>query len=166
MLDTSSTAATISSQYPNEKINFLDNDPSSYLRYIASVLDAGFQQATRTNPNIDITPPAGSLSFDICAPQEMANEIATKCALYWAATITPSGSPVACAAIVSVSNDAMKIIQPIVSGLLAIGGSRVPIEPYHYRFVDVIYEAVKTIIWSVTEADGSGCNTTIQTKVI
>lgn len=169
MLDTSSAASAINTKYQNELRPLPFNGDTYLLGIIANVLDSGFQQATKSNPNIDISPPAGSLQFDLIGVSidnySYAYEIGNKCALYWSKTITPTGSPVSCGSISSVTNDAMKIAPIIAQGLIGLGGSKVPVEPYYYNFVNVIYSAVKTIVWTVSESDGSGCSATITTTV-
>lgn len=164
MLDTLATAALISAEYEVEKATYHVDDTTFFLRLMSSIIDDGFQQATPSAPNIDITAPAGTLMFEAVGDSGMAAEIGTKCAAYWAAAITPTGTPVSCSSIASVSNDAAKIADVISSGLMALTGSTEPLVPAYYDFVDVIYGAVQTIVWTITET-GAECNATLSATV-
>lgn len=155
------TPPTVASSIDAKYASLLTMDPfpgsSFLLDYIAEVLDSEFQKATPSLTNVDITPPAGSLSFPVASEELMPDIIGAQCAVYWSMTVTPTGIPVnTCTAIpssiVSVSNDADKIESVISSGLKALSGSTEPVTPHYLGFVNVIIDAVKTIMWTVNEA--------------
>jgi len=165
-MDPNSLANTLDAKY--SKLLAMDPFPgeSYFLDFIALTVDAEFQKATSTLPNIDITTPAGTLTFPVASEELMPDIIGNQCAAYWSVTITNTGIPVnICtevpSTIVSVSNDANKIASVISNGLKALAGSSVPVVPYYLGFTNVIIEAVKTIIWTVNEVGtnpiGSPC---------
>lgn len=137
------------------------------LQKIATILDAGFQKAVPQQPNFIITGVAGTLKFnatnigscEVITP----NDIAVAVSDYWSKAILP-GSPVSCDRIKSVINDAPKVIPIITAGLTALGSSATESNPPYQQFVDVIFNAVKTIIWTIEESD-SDCGTTITAGV-
>lgn len=80
-----------------------------------------------------------------------ATMMAAKLAAYWSAQVTP-GTP-QIDSILSVSNDASKI-QPIIESYLCARTSVSTPPPYEELF-QTIENAVKTIVWTVTETGGS-----------
>lgn len=137
---------------------------STSLANIAKIIDDGFQMATVSAPNFTIVVATGTLVF----PTTIVNgvevvtplDIATACSNYWALTILPDGEPQSCNGIDSVVNDASKIIAPIESGLINLASSKTLSTPPYLDFVNIIFDNVKTIIWSIEESD-STCNTTL-----
>ena len=137
---------------------------STSLVNIAKIIDDGFQMATVSAPNFTIVVAAGSLVF----PTTIVNgveivtplDIATACSNYWALTILTDGTPQSCDNIDSVVNDANKIIEPITSGLIALASSKTLSLPPYLDFVNIIFDNVKTIIWTIEESD-STCNSTL-----
>jgi hypothetical protein len=127
-------------------------DSKMLLSTIAKELDAEFQKGVTTLKNVDITTPAGSLSFSNVSglTNDNAYKIASDVASYWAKTIAPSGTPESCR-ISSVVNDASKIIAPIASGLLSLYNGNIE-TPSYFKFCDIIISNVKTIIWQVDES--------------
>ena len=132
-------------------------DSKMLLNTIAKELDSEFQKGVTTYKNVDITTPAGSLSFSDVSGLTTANayKIATDVANYWAKTIAPTGSPESCD-ISSVVNDASKIVAPIASGLLSLYNGNIE-TPSYFKFCDIIISNVKTIIWEVHESSPK-CN--------
>jgi len=120
-----------------------------FLDILQTIIDEDFQKGITSLKNVDITTPAGTLDFKEGPVSEMARNIATGCYEYWSKTIEPTGSPEE-DEIVSVSNDAEKIIEPIVTRLLAIGGNK-SVSPSYIEFITVIYEEVMKIQWTVEE---------------
>jgi len=125
----------------------------STLVVIAQILDTGFQLATPSETNVDISPPAGSLKFPPVFGKQLLINIGLECARYWSAAKAP-GSPVSRSSI-SLSNDAAKIAAPITANLTALcyGGYQTP---YYFNFVDAIHKEVKTVVWKVTESNALG----------
>jgi len=163
-LNSSATSASIASVYDNLLQSTISSfNTATFLQTLSTIIDTNFQQATPSLPNIDITTPAGT--FNIAESGNMLNTIADACVAYWSNTVSPTGSPVSCSAIASVSNTASSIHPIIISGLLGITGRTVPSEPYYNEFIDVIFNAVKTIQWTVTEADGTPCSATLTATI-
>lgn len=163
-LDDTGTALNISAEYQTLLDGNYSGDPHGFLRDTLSVImDAGFQEATPTMSNVNITAPAGSLLFPLVGGSAMALAIGTECARYWSEAISTNGIPVAFP-ITSVSNDAAKIAQPIADGLMGETGASGPVVPSYLNFVKIIYDEVRTIIWTVEEtnpADGSTVSYTV-----
>lgn len=154
-LNSSSVAANINNMYTEYKELAMnagldpdtyraDFDAFNFLDKLAEILDAGFQEATPTNPNIIITTPAGTLSFT------SKDDIGTGCQNYWMNTLETSGEPVEESQIVSIVNTASTIGTIINNGINGLGRSTISSEPFK-DLVDVIFNAVKDIVWSVTE---------------
>lgn len=150
------TASKLSNKY--SELLSMDTFPgdSFLLDYIASTLDAEFQKATPSLPNIDITTPAGTLNFPVADESQMASIIGKNCADYWSMTVAVTGipvniCPVVPSTIVSVTNDAAKIETIITNGILTLAGSAEPVVPNYLNFTDIIINAVKTITWIVNE---------------
>ena len=83
---------------------------------------------------------------------------------YWGMTITPTGTPMVCPVIISVTNTA-NAIGPIIDAqiMTMTTPSEPPAEPY-LDFVDIIFNAVKTITWTVIESLPPNCaNTAVVT---
>lgn len=136
-----------------------DNTQSTFtemLDIISTELDTMFQTAIPSVTSVDITTPAGSLNIPVS--NNMANTIAVKVADYWALTILPTGIPINCSNIINITNTATIIIPIIESGLLSLYKGNV-ITPHYKDFVDIIANAVKTIIWTVVEV-GPLCTST------
>ena len=134
-----------------------------FLDKMTSRIDEEFQKAIPTSTNVDITTPAGSLRF--IASTDMVIEIAYKCASYWENTIDATGTPVSCATIVSVSNNASSIASIIRTGLLSLAAKQLVEADYYKEFCKVIFDAVRTIVWDVSEADPSGCSSSFTVTV-
>jgi len=139
------------------------------VRALERILDQEFQSAEPTNPNIDITTPAGTLNFGDLRSVEPKSEVpwilAREIARYWSTTIEPTGEPVSCDSIDSVENDAIKIIEPIATDLVNAIDRELHYPPF-YDFFHIIFKHVREIIWTVKESDGGGCSETIETKVL
>jgi len=137
---------------------------------IARALDIEFQKATKNYPNFDITPPANTLSFKFkkygregAIAKSNARYIATKIAEYWSKAIAP-GTPVVYPNI-TVSNDAMKIIEPLTLDILSLRTSY--IHPGGYAaFAKVILKHIYTINWTIIEKDNDGRVATFLGKVV
>jgi len=161
-LNSSNTANALYSNWTKDT-----SSSSDALNKIATILDKGFQEAVPQQPNFIITGVAGTLKFtanDIGSCEIITpNDIATAVSDYWSKAILP-GSPISCNRIDSVINDAPKIIPIITAGLISLGSSATDKQPPYLEFVDVIFNAVKTIIWTIEESD-STCNTTVTAGV-
>lgn len=122
-----------------------------FFQIIADEVDTEFQNATPNMTNVDITPPSGTLTY---VPQDdvvqNAYEIAKKTSVYWALTITPTGTPVV-GTIVSVVNTAASIINPLAMEILSIASAEST--GTFKKLIEVIIKHVKTITWTVTELD-------------
>ena len=137
---------------------------------IARVLDVEFQKATKNYPNFDITPPANTLSFKFKkygrsggTAKINARFIATKIAEYWAKAIAP-GTPVKYPHI-TVTNDAMKIIEPLTADILSLRTSHIRPEGY-IAFARVIIKNIYTINWTIIERDSDGHTAIFLGKVV
>jgi hypothetical protein len=95
----------------------------------------------------------------------MANSIAVAVSDYWSKTIETSGTPVDCDSIDTVTNTAIDIIPLIENGLLAITTGAYSL-PNFKEFIDVITDAVCTIIWTVSESGANGCSSTLSVNVV
>lgn len=176
MFDALSVSSSIAFDYEKVKEEYNVDDTTYFLRKLAEHLDEGFQQATPLTANIDITTPSHTLSFvgidnegnyvEPASETEVLNTIASECARYWSSTVEPTGIPVSCSSITSVENDASKIEAVIAIGLLALGTKTEPVSVPYLDFVNVIFNAVKTIIWTVVESGPSPCNNTSYTSVV
>jgi len=144
-------------------INTKANASNSYIDNISAILDAGFQKATPTEANVDISPPAGSLLIVVGAAGTMPEVIGQACADYWVKAIAPA-SPQHQLSISKVVNDAAKIAAPIAANLRALPG-RGYLLPSYFDFVNAIHKEVKAIIWKVTEKDALGIASTYPVKV-
>ena len=159
-LNTSADASAIANAYETLKGTFPVNPSRQLLDVIQSILDAGFQAATPSLGNFDITPPAGSLFIPLSSPEAMSESIGNACSEYWLKTIVPK-TPESCKSISSVVNDAAKIAAPIAANLQSLSGMTAPSTPSFFKFVDAIHKEVKTIIWTIQESDSTGCSTTL-----
>ena len=137
---------------------------------IAKALDEEFQKATKNLPNFDITPPANTLSFRFKrygrsggVAEQNATHIAKKIAEYWAKAIAP-GTPVKYPHI-TVTNDAMKIVEPLTDDILSLRTSYIRPEGY-VLFAKIIVENIYTINWTIVERDDDGHVATFLGKVI
>jgi len=139
-----------------------------YIRYLEQILDEEFQQATPTETNVDITTVAGTLRFDIYDTEkdtvyDIPWRISRGVADYWSRAIETTGEPVSCSVIAEVTNDALKIIDPLAQDLINSVQDG-PDEEYYNRFFSIIIKHVRTIIWNVTEDDGS-CSASFEVYV-
>lgn len=148
-LNTAGDAEAINTEYQKLLLagGGLGND-RAFLDTLQSILDIGFQKATPTIGDVDISPPAGTLFIPLGTPYEMPMNIGQACADYWVKAIG-FGEPEE-DHIDNIINDAAKIAAPIVSKIMHLSNSGTP---YYFKFVDVIHTEVKTIIWTVTEKD-------------
>lgn len=126
---------------------------------ISGELDRGFQNATPSMGNVDISTEAGTLMITKKDNGvEQAYEIGTKIALYWASAIKPTGTPQGCRKIIAVANTALTIAEPIARDLLAFDHIANYSHDDHYlEFVKIIFKHIKTIVWTVAEGDSSPC---------
>jgi len=115
---------------------------NSYINNIAAILDAGFQRAVPTKPNVDISPPAGTLliPFQIGTNNMMPEIIGKACADYWKLAIKEI-------IVASVINDAGKIAAPIALNIRALF-NRGFLYPSYFDFVNAIHTEVLTIKWT------------------
>lgn len=122
-----------------------------FFQMLADEMDVEFQKATPSQTNVDITTPAGTLTYeeqdDVV---QNAYEIGTKTAAYWALTIMPTGIPVV-GTITTVTNTAMSIASPLAQEILSIASNEQT--GTFKKIVDVIIKHVKTITWTVIELD-------------
>ena len=123
----------------------------TFMDFLQQVLDDGFQKGKPSLDNVDITSASGSLFIPMSKFELQALHIGNACASYWVSAITP-GIPEACDSIVSVVNDAGKIAPVITSKINALAYSLKVREPYYEDMIKIIFDAVKTILWTVTEA--------------
>ena len=162
-LNSSSVASALNAKLDDYIKSEPTTDNRIFLDYLQAELDKGFQQASVSMQNVDISTVAGSLFIPFTDVYNMSKDIATACTQYWVQAITP-GIPQGCEAIVSVSNDASKIYSPIFNGLEAIAEKHEISEPYFQDMVDVIFNQVKTIMWIVVEASPK-CSTTFTVTI-
>ena len=124
---------------------------TNFFQKLAQIMDDEFQKATPSMTNVDITTPAGTLTYEEKSdPVEHATEIGTKTAAYWALTIMPTGTPTL-VSIVSVVNTAASIAAPLAADILSLGSTTET--GTFQKLVDTIIKHVKTITWTVTELD-------------
>ena len=163
-LNSIATAGSLEQALVAEYSSAIKGTDSVLLVTLNTILDAGFQQAIPTQLNVDITTPAGTLNIPYGSSYDMAKNIGVECARYWSDTIATTGAPQSCAGIDSISNTAGSIATIIETGLLALG-TGVRRDPPYVDFVDVIYNAVKTIVWTVNESDALLCSATLTVTV-
>ena len=162
MLDTANTSKILADEYKSFSTANPDNPDRPFLDFLQKTLDDHFQMADTSSGNFVITPPAGSLYFNKVSGNDMAYEIGRGCAEYWGKAIE-LGAPEVCLEVVSVSNDADKIEDLIGNDLLNVYEQS---EPHFFNFVDVIYKHVKSIKWTIVEADEpNSCSATISGSV-
>jgi len=155
-------ASGVASDIRKEHSSFTSNAPDKLNRVFIDILqekiDKGFQDAKPSTGNFDISPPKGSLYFPNNRGYTIAEEIGMACASYWAIAIKP-GSPEGCKSgqVVGVINDAAKIATPISMGIRALFKGELD-EPFFDKFVKIIFDAVKTILWTITETDFDKCS--------
>ena len=112
--------------------------------------DEDATSSTMSLPNVELVPMASKLKFSSDNTTASATNIGTAIANYWAAQITP-GSPSVGVSVALVVNNAAMIAPIITAGLLSLSGKAQPDEnPYESMF-SIIEDAVKTIVWMVTE---------------
>jgi len=156
-------ASKIASKYEDLKKGIPLSEPDEYGRtktlidIMEEVIDDEFMMHTSSIASVIILPPKGSLSFgDITTSGSGLNSlnIATGVAKYWLASFAIPGMPMTCGFVVSSVNDAMKIVSPLKADLDAIADCS-PHVPDYLDMCDAIIKHVKTINWTVTEADPS-----------
>jgi len=157
-LNINKTAKILADEYITYSTSAPYNISRHYLDFLQSKLDKGFQEATESLKNFIISPPAGSLYINQIDPHYMPEEIGRACAEYWVKAIG-FGKPEACNNIDSVINDAAKIANPIAQELRTLRYMKSLSRPYYYKFVEIIYRNIKTIIWTIEESD-SDCGST------
>lgn len=151
--DTASLANILNSSYSNDLSNGVSNNVFPTL---SKAMDNSFQMGVPSLTNVDITTPKGTLSIVATpSPELQPTEIANKVQAYWAMAILPSGIPVGGGTwvITSVINDSPKIVQPIINQLLQLAKDTPERKPHFKDFLDVIFNNVKTIIWTVIEVN-------------
>ena len=125
---------------------------SNFMRSLEKNMDDEFQKAIPTETNVFIKTPAGTLNFgDNYGKQSYISDIANGVYNYWKQTIEPSGSPVSCASISEVTNDAEIVIPIIISGLTNMANPNKVSNPPYLEFCKVITNAVREIKWTVVE---------------
>ena len=162
-------AAGVASSAADAYFNIVENQENAppsvdFLTLLVPLIDDGFQAAVPSMLNVDITTAAGTLSFpSVPDPNATtyAMDIGQACADYWAINVAKTGTPQnLCtsvpSAIVGVENTANTIASIIADGLALIATPARAQTPYFEAFVGVIFDAVKTITWTVDEA---GTNT-------
>jgi len=163
----SNAGALMSSFYENFKDTATESNTfNEVLDFLSSTLDAEFQNGIPSLSNVDITTPAGSFSLGSRTTSDSGNMIeiiADEVVRYWSDTVGTSGSPVSCSSIASVSNTASSIKQPIMDGLLANANNELS-TPNYQAFFGTIIDAVKTIVWTVSESGGD-CSETYSVTV-
>lgn len=140
----------IEEEFVPGEFNF-NSSITKFFQMLANECDTEFQNATPSLENVDITTPAGTLTFvEQDDPVQNAYEIAKKVSAYWALTIMPTGKPQT-VTITTVVNTATTIINPLATEILSLGG----VEPTgtFRKLIDTIIKHVKTIVWTVTELD-------------
>ena len=163
-LNASSTAKKIADNHSEYMHNFKDGgDILGFLKILSKSLDEGFQEASISLENVDISPPFGSLNIPDGIYEQLAINIGLSCAGYWSKAIAP-GTPQSCSSITSVTNDAGKIAAPIAAGIMSLCGSSEEITPHYEKFVKIIFDQVKTISWVITESSGN-CSATFGATV-
>ena len=130
---------------------------------IETIMDEDFQLATPSMPSVVLAPPAGSFRLPRSTSMSNPMAIGLECARYWSLAIAP-GAPSVLSSIVSISNDASKIAEPIAAKLTTLSGGDTMLSPAYAEFIDCIYSEVKTIIWTVSETSGPA-NTTYTVTV-
>lgn len=154
-LITSVTADKLNNRYNDFKVDNrtkITYNHRDYLIFLATTLDEDFQQADLSSSNFDITPPAGSLSFDIASGLGQIAELSRKITDYWKLAVG-LGAATTQTEVVAVTNDAEKIYQPIYDGWLSLARGGVLTGNYE-AFVEIIYSNVKTIVWTIDEGTG------------
>jgi len=128
-----------------------------FLDILTKTLDDEFQNGTLSFANVDISTAKGTLVLPkVTNGYEMALLIGQAVSQYWMLTITPTGTAqnictAVPSAIISVTNTAAAVAPIIQAGLLKIGTPYNESTPYFKQVIKVIIDAVKTIVWTVTE---------------
>lgn len=145
-LITANTATNLAAFFSN----YAGDPIPTVLSGLSDILDTEFQKAIVSQPSVDITVVAGTLSI----PRVPGNEsttpdlIGNACATYWSNAVG-HGTPQTLSNIKSVVNDANKIASKIAANIRGIINSSTP-TPY-LDFVDAIYKEVLLINWTVVE---------------
>lgn len=96
--------------------------------------------------------------YTTCPGPDMPKKIAD----YWKAQVTP-GSPQVCSSIVSISNDAQKIQEPIAAYMCGWAINNESNPPYAHLF-EFIENQVKSIVWTIEEV-GPECKTSYTVSI-
>jgi hypothetical protein len=161
-LDYQSVASTMSAEY--DSIKQTPNTPAGprWMSKYKTTYDADANSGTFSMPAVVMTSNPGLLEFSVSNDVSTAQNWAKSLADYWSSQVTP-GAPQVCAAITSVTNDASKIESPILSYLTGLGDTeRLPQYEHLFQFIE---NQVKGIVWTISEADGSGCSTTYTVSI-
>lgn len=130
---------------------------------VANIIDAAFQAATTSLPNVSLLIAAGTLSFSYSSNSAIyAANIASAVTAYFAMCILPIGTPVS-GVITSVTNTASAILSPLFTQLYNLFTNG-PSDPYAdnpiEEFVEVIFNCVTSYLtWIVIETQGTSVTT-------
>lgn len=156
-LDSTATALLISNKYQEltDTNNQNYNPNMDFLSELTTILDDAFQGADLSMENVVIDNASGTLVLGTTSL-----DIATGISNYFASTVLLTGVPqgvctVTPSAIVSVVNTASTIITPMKTAIEALD-TGVEQLPHFKTFVDAVFNAVKTISWTVVESGTSG----------
>lgn len=149
----------------NKRDSFTDENYGHYpkdefIRIWEKEVDAEFQKASKSNPNFDISPPAGSLNFgfaDTPMGLNMCMNIAMGTMTYWAKAIVPA-SPAHLNVVIAVSNDAIAHALPLYNDILSIrtNNGLDGASDFMLRIHSKIMTHVRNIKWTVVEMDSKG----------
>jgi len=165
-LNSTATALTLNDALQSLLVSKTEN---AFLSILETTLDNAFQEATPNLKNFLLTAPAGSLNFpltDLNGNKILTPEnIGLECSRYWELTITP-GEPESCNGIDNIENDASKISSPIASKIAALNNRSMTTlsTPYFKELIDIIFDNVKTIVWTINESSTS-CSSTLTGNV-
>jgi hypothetical protein len=155
-------ASTMSDEY--DSIKQTPDVPAAprWMDAYKSAYDGDANNGTFSLPAVVMTSNPSLLEFNVSNSVSTAQEMAKSLADYWSYQVTP-GTPQNCTAITSVTNDASKIETPILNYLTSLGNTeRLPQYEHLFQFIE---DQVKTIIWTVNEADGTGCSTSYTVSI-
>jgi hypothetical protein len=156
-LNYSALASSINTEY--EDIKTTPDIPAGprWMEHYKTSYDGDAMAGTFSAASVVMVSNPSLLEFGVSNDPSTNSNWGASLASYWSSQLTP-GVPQVCGAITSVTNDASKIESPIISYLASLGDTeRNP--PYEHIF-EFIENQVKSIIWTVTESDGSPCNST------
>jgi len=161
-LNYSAVASAISSEYNDIKQTPGTPAGDRWMSFYTSTYDSDANNGSFSASSVVMVSNPSLLEFNVSNDTSTVNNWAKSIADYWVSQVTP-GSPQNCGAITSVTNDASKIESEIANYLSGLGD--IERTPYYEHLFEFIENQVKSIIWTVSESDGSGCSSTYNVSI-